>query len=409
MTGPRPFSIDRIAAELPRHGTVMVGGCSGASRLLADAVMAAGDAIGDLTFTGIAVPGLNRATWLANERCRFATFFMTPELKAAGEAVDFLPLTYTGILARWQRTPPDAALFSVTPPDENGLCSFGPAVDFLADLWPSIPRRIAHVNPLLPRTSGSTGIPHAALHAVVEAPEAPPTSAEAATDPVTAAIARHVAAHIPDGATLQTGIGKLPGAILAALENHRSLRIHSGLIGDATLDLVERGVIAEDRHVITGVAIGSERLYAALPGCGFRFRPVSYTHHPAIIAAIPNFVTINSALGVDLFGQAYAEAGPAGWLSGTGGATDFARAAGIGGGLRIVALPAASKGASRIGTGRGPVTLGRTDTDLVVTEHGVADLRGLDHDARAAALIAVAAPAHCDDLARAWRDGPGEN
>lgn len=407
MTGPRPFPADAIADLLPRRGTVLVGGCSAASALLADAVAAAGEAIGDLTFTGIVIPGLNRATWLPHPRCRFDTFFMTPELKAAGDRVRFLPLPYTDILARWRREPPDAALFGVSPPDGDGMCSFGPTVDFLAELWPLIPRRIAHVNALLPRTGGPTGIPLAAIDAVVEAPEPPPTSAEVGADPVTTTIARHVAALIADGSTLQTGVGKLPGAILAALRGHRGLKVHSGLIGDAVLDLVEAGAIERDEDVVTGVAIGSARLYAALPGRGFQFRPVSHTHGPAVLAAVPKLVTINSALSVDLFGQAYAEVGPGGWLSGTGGATDFARGARAGGGLRIVALPATAKGASRIGAGAGPVTLGRTDTDVVVTEHGAADLRHLDHHARAAALVAIAAPAHRDALARAWRDWPG--
>ncbi len=407
MTGPRPFSADQIAAVLPTRGTVLVGGCSAASALLADAVVAAGEEIGALTFTGIVLPGLNRATWLANARCRFETFFMTPELRAGGEAVTFLPLPYTDILARWRRDPPDAALFSVAPPDEDGVCSFGPTVDFLAELWPLIPRRIVHLNPLLPRTKGPTGIPLAAIDAAIEAAEPPPTSPEAASDASTAAIAAHVAALIPDGATVQTGVGKLPGAVFAALRGHRRLKVHSGLIGDGVLDLVDAGAIADDRDVVTGVAVGTERLYAALPARGFQFRPVSHTHAPAVLAAIPGLVTVNAALSVDLFGQAYAEVGPAGWLSGTGGATDFARGARAGGGVRIVALPSTGKGGGRIGAGSGPVTLGRTDIDVVVTEHGAADLRGLGHDARAAALIAIVAPEHRDTLARAWRDGPG--
>ena len=406
MAGAQSFTADRIADVLPR-GSVLVGGCSGGSALLAEAVMAAGEAIGAVTFTGIVVPGLNRATWLANDQSRFETFFMTPELKAAGDRVRFLPLPYTDILARWRREPPDAALFSVTPPDADGLCSFGPTVDFLSELWPLIPHRIALVNPLLPRTHGPTGIPIDAIDAVLEAPEPLPTLADNGSDPITTAIAARVAAHVPNGATLQTGIGKLPGAVLAALRGHRNLRIHSGLIGDAVLDLVEGGAIAQDDHVVTGVAIGSDRLYAALPERGFQFRPVSHTHAPAVLAAIPGLLTINSALSVDLFGQAYAEVGPRGWLSGTGGATEFVRGARAAGGLRIVALPSSAKGASRIGAAAGPVTLGRMDTDVVVTEHGAADLRGLDHDERAAALIAVAAPEHRDVLARAWCDGPG--
>ena len=113
--------------------------------------MRAGDALGAMTFTGIFVPGLNTRTYLANPDCRVETFFLTPELKAAGGAVKFLPLCYADILARLRSVRIDAALFMATPPDARGNCSFGPVVDFLADLWPSIPVRIAHINPRLPR------------------------------------------------------------------------------------------------------------------------------------------------------------------------------------------------------------------------------------------------------------------
>ena len=407
MTTPRRFTVEDVASVLPRAGTVLVGGCSAASTLLADAVAAAGEAVGTLTFTGIVMPGINRATWLPNPSCRFETFFMTPEMAAAGAQVTFLPLPYTDILTRWQKNPPDAALFSVTPPDDDGYCSFGPAVDFLAELWPLIPRRVAHINPLLPRTAGPCRIPFTALDAVIEAGEAPPVLAATPSDDVATAVARHIAALVPDRATIQTGIGKLPGAVLRALRHHRGLRVHSGLIGDEVLDLADAGAIDDDRDVVTGIAVGGERLYATLPARDFQFRPVSYTHAPAVLATLPRFVAINSALSVDLFGQAYAEAGPSGWLSGTGGATDFARGARAAGGLRIVALPATARGTSRIGAGIGPVTLGRTDTDIVVTEHGAADLRGLTHAARAAALIAIAAPDQREPLARQWRDGPG--
>ena len=145
----------------------------------------------------------------------------------------------------------------------------------------------------------------------------------------------------------------------------------------------------------------------ALPISAYRFAPVSITHNGALIAAIPNFVAINSALEVDLYGQAFAELGPHGLMSGPGGASDYARAAKVAGGLRIVALAAtAAKGrVSRIvvpGDGVGPVSLGRMDTDVIVTEFGAADLRGLSYGARSAALIALAAPDHRDALRAGW-------
>ncbi|MFC3713013.1 acetyl-CoA hydrolase/transferase family protein [Sphingoaurantiacus capsulatus] len=400
----------RLAALLADASTVLVQGCTGASDLLAAEVMSAGDAIGAVGFTGIQLPGVNRASWLANPRCRFTTYFMTPELKAAGAQVVFLPINYSAILDRLRRTKIDAAIFQVSPPDATGLCSFGPTVDFLAELWPQVGVRIAQINPNLPRTAGPTGIPLREIHYAVEAATPIVEAPDPAPDPVSTAIAAHLAPFVGDGATLQAGLGKLPGTILRSLADRRRLRVHSGLIGDGVLDLLEAGAIEGGAHITAGVAVGSTRLYDALPGSGIVFRPVSYTHALPVLAALPNFVAINSALDVDLFGQAYAEVGPGGWASGTGGAGDFARGALAAGGLRVVTLPSTAKGSSRIivpGAGRGPVSLGRADIDIVVTEHGAADLRGRSYDDRAAALITIAAPDHREELARAWRDEPG--
>lgn len=405
---PVRITADELATVLPPGGLTYVQGCSGHSDLLHEAVMKAGDAVGAMTFTGIFVPGLNRATWLANPDCRVSTVFMTPELKAAGEAVEFLPFGYADILDHLRSSRIDAALFMVSPPDENGLCSFGPVVDFLAELWPQIPVRIAHINPSMPRTRGSTGIPFDQLTAVIHADAPLYGMPSVKVDPIAERIGAHVAAFVTDGATLQTGLGKIPDAVLRSLTGRLDLRIHSGLIGEAVLDLLAAGALTDGIAVTGGVAIGSAELYAAIVSDRFVFHPVSHTHNAQVIATIPNFVAINSAIEIDLFGQAHAEVGPCGLMSGPGGATDFARGARLGGGLRIVALPCdASKGAvSRIvgpGEGAGPVSLHRNDTDIVVTEHGAADLRGLGHEARAQALIAIAAPSHRPDLQARWR------
>lgn len=332
---------------------------------------------------------------------------MTPELKAAGEAVTFLPLCYGDILARLRAVRIDAALFMAAPPDEQGWCSLGPVVDFFADLWPQIPVRIAHLNPLMPRTHGHRGIPFSELTALIEGEQRLLGFNEAGTDPITTAIAKHVAAFIPDRATVQTGLGKIPTAVLRALTDHRNIRVHSGLIGDAVVDLADAGALASGCAITGGVAIGSQRLYAAVSGPAFTFTPVSNTHDPRVVASIDRFVAVNSAIEVDLFGQVYAEMTPEGLTSGPGGASDFARAAWCGGGLRIVALPAtAAKGTiSRIvapNAGSGPVSLGRMDSDVVVTENGAADIRGLTHGERARALMGIAAADHRIELERSW-------
>ena len=213
---------------------------------------------------------------------------------------------------------------------------------------------------------------------------------------------------MPDGATIQTGLGKIPGAALRALRGRRGLKIHSGLIPEAVCDLEDAGALAEGAAVTGGVAIGSQSLYSRVGGAAYCFMPVSHTHAPAVLMRLEKPVAINSALEVDLFGQAYSELGAGGLMSGPGGASDFARGVWAAGGLRIVALAAsASKGRiSRIvapGEALGPVSLGRMDTDIVVTEHGAADLRGLDHHERARGLIAIAPPDRRDRLAEQWR------
>jgi acyl-CoA hydrolase len=406
---PRRLDPDDIASLLPAKGRILVSSCSAESLVLGDAVRRAETGLGAMTFTGIFVPGLNTRSWLANPACRVETFFMTPELKAAGAATKFLPFCYGDIL-HWLRTIPiDAALFMATPPDGEGLCRFGPVVDFLAELWPKIPVRIAHINPRLPRVAGPCGIPFEALTAFLEAEHDLLEQQDPPDDPVSRAIGQAVARFASDGATIQMGLGKIPTAALRALRGQRNLRVHSGLIPEAVVDLEDAGALAPGVSVTGGAAIGSRRLYDRVAGGAYRFHPVSYTHSSKVLAEIDNFVTLNSAMEVDLFGQAYAELGPSGLISGAGGASDFARGARAGGGVRIVALTAsASRGAvSRIvapGEGRGPVSLGRMDTDVVVTEHGAADLRGLDHDERARALVAIAPPGHRDRLTTRWSE-----
>lgn len=405
---PVRFSRDDLASVLPPGGLSLISSCSAESALLAEAIDRAGAALGAMTFGGIFVPGLNKRTYQANPDCRILTFFMTPEFRALGDAVEFLPLCYQDIHAELRRRKPQAALFMCAPPDSEGNCSFGVQVDFIADLWRDIPVRIAHINPAMPATRGDPGIPFAALTAFCEEEQPLLTTGGDEPDALSSAIAAHIAPFVRDGATLQMGLGKIPGALLRGLTDRRDLRVHSGLVGDAAVDLIEAGAIA-DGAALVGVAVGSQRLYDAATSPAFQFRPVSITHDTMLHARIADMVTLNSAIEVDLLGQAYAELQPGGLMSGPGGASDFARGARQGGGLRIIALPSDAKRGTinRIvapGQGRGPVSLTRMDIDLVVTEHGVADIRAKTYADRAAALIAVAAPQFRDELAAAWAE-----
>lgn len=384
--------------------TAFVQGCSGESKLLAELVNQPGDRLRHINFTGIQVPGVNCCDWLANDTCTFTTFFITPQLMSEDHRVRYLPYSYTDILAHFGTIAIDTALFSVSPPDKNGICSFGTTVDFLAEIWPKIPVRLAHINPLMPQTRSSHGIPVSEVVIMSEAPEpltgVPPTT----PDKIASAIAFHIQDYIQDNTTLQTGLGKLPGTVLLSLKDRKGLKIHSGLIGDEAMDLLRSGAIGNGDDICAGVAIGSPDFYEALPASGIRFEPVSHTHNPQILAGRRGLVAINSALEVDLFGQVYSERSSSGWTSGIGGLREFTRGAKAASGLRIIILPATHRYGSRIISpfeARGPVSLNRGDTDIVITEYGAADLRGLTVAERAARLISIAAPDHREALERA--------
>lgn len=397
-----------LASALPADAKVILSSCSADSDLLAAEVAAAGWALGAIDCSGIFVPGLNRGTWDAGPHSRVTSFFLTPELRGQGDRLRFLPLCYEDILRFYRRDKPTAALFMCSPPDADGNCSFGTEVAFTAALWRDIPVRIAHINPAMPRTPGDPGIPFSELTAWYEGDQPLRAMEGGAADPVSKAIAGHVAALVPNGATIQTGLGKIPDAVLCELASHRKLRLHTGLIGDGALALIHSGAMAPGDSALVGVAIGSQALYDGLSDDHFQFRPVTVTHDPILLGNIEKLVTINSAMEVDLFGQVFAESSSRGFQSGPGGASDYARGARRGpGGLRVIALPAAARAATRIvapGKGHGPVSLSRFDLDVVVTEFGAADLRFKSHGERAAALIAIAAPEHREALEIAWRE-----
>ena len=407
MTAKRLHPGD-LPGVLPPGGLTLVSSCPAESDLLVGEVAASDGALGNMAFSGIFVPGLNKATWNAGADSRVLTFFQTPELRREGARSRFVPICYQDVIRLYRQQMPAAALVMVSPPDADGYCSFGAETAFIAALWRDIPVRIAHINPLMPRTAGDPGIHIDALTGYFEGEQPLKTMSSGAADAVSLAIADHIAPLIPNGATLQTGLGKIPDAVLRALTGHRDMRFHTGLIGDGALELVRSDAMAPGPSALVGVAIGSPALYAALDHPHFQFRPITVTHDLRTLAAIDRLVTINSAMEVDLYGQVHAEASARGFMSGPGGAGDYARGARMSeGGLRIIALPSEAGAISRIipaGAGHGPVSLSRFDVDVIVTEHGVSDMRHLGHEARAQALIAIASPAHREELARQWRD-----
>jgi acyl-CoA hydrolase len=226
----------------------------------------------------------------------------------------------------------------------------------------------------------------------------------------TAAVARQVAGLVQDGATLQFGIGALPEAVLDELGSHRDLGIHSGIINDAALRLMETGVATGERKTldrrvaIGGLLGGTEKLFRfADRNPRIELRSTTYTHDPEILSRSHQLVAINAALEVDLTGQVNAEVAAGRYVGAIGGAVDFLRgAARSTGGLPIVALPSHSRGTPRIVAKlSGPVSTPRSEDIIVVTEHGVADLRGLSLEKRVEQMLAISDPAHRDELALA--------
>ena len=304
--------------------------------------------------------------------------------------------------------PHDVGLVQVSPPDADGYCTLGVGADYTADAIAYTPILIAEVNQRMPATRGTPRLPLSRFSAVVETDRPLAEAPERLPDETQRAIGRHVATLVGDGDTIQIGVGALPSAILQALSGHADLGVHSGMISDAALTLVDKGVITGTRKeidtgvIVTGAALGSQQLYQRVADLPVEFRAASYTHAPQVLAQLRSLVAINAAIEVDLSGQIGAEVRGGAYVGAVGGQADFCRAASTTGARSIIALRARSAGGSAINPALqgGSVTTPRTDVDYVVTEYGVARLRGASLAERAARLIAVAAPEYRAGLER---------
>lgn len=330
---------------------------------------------------------------------------------AAAGVLDILPSHYSHLpgLIRAGVVPADVVLLQVSPPDEQGRYSLGLAQEYLPAVIERARAVIGEVHPDIPWTHGGLHLQASDFALLVDAEHPPLDQSRTAPGPAEQAIARHIAGLIEDGATLQLGVGNLPEAVLAALHGHRDLGLHSGAVGDGIVQLAEAGVLTNARKSldpgvgIGGVLMGSEKLRRwAHRNPALQLRGTDYTHDPEVLAASHKLAAINAAIEVDLTGQINAEVAAGVYVGAVGGAVDFLRgAARSRGGLPIVALPATAKGKTRIVAQlSGPVSTPRSDAGLIVTEHGVADLRGQPLSRRVRRLIDIAAPEHRADLER---------
>jgi acyl-CoA hydrolase len=302
-------------------------------------------------------------------------------------------------------------LIQVSPPDDHGYVTLGTTVGCTLNAIRWAKTVIAEVNEQMPRTHGETAIHVSRISAIVETSH---PLLELHPEPFTELhrrVAENVASLIPDGATLQTGIGGIPDAVLACLGNKRDLGIHSELVGDGVIDLMESGVINGERKTlhrgkaVISIALGSQRLIDFVhDNPAFEFRPICYTNDPFVVAQNDRMVAINSALQVDLTGQVCADSLGIKPYSGFGGQVDFIRGASRSkGGVPIIALLSTarrgtvSRIAPMLEPGSGVVT-SRADVHYVVTEHGIAYLHGKTLRERAEALIAIADPRFRNEL-----------
>jgi len=324
---------------------------------------------------------------------------------AAGRA-DYTPIFLSEIEGLFDNgLAPDVVLMQVSPPDAHGYVSLGTTVDCTLAAARLAPVVIAEVNDQMPRTHGDTFLHVSRLSAIVETSH---PLLELHTEQFTdlhLRVAQKVASLIPDGATLQTGIGGIPEAVLTCLDGRRDLGIHTEMVADGLIELMESGVVNGERKslhrgkVVAAFVLGTRRLFDFIDNNpAFEFRLVSYTNDPFVVAQNDRMIAINSAIQVDLTGQVCSDSIGTRPYSGFGGQVDFIRgAARSKGGVPIIALPSTalhgtvSRIVPVLEPGAGVVT-SRADVHYVVTEHGIANLHGKTLRERAEALISIADP-----------------
>ena len=402
-----------LANIIKPESRVFVTGSSNEPVGLLEALVGAGEAVRDATFVQFPLPGLNRFDFTAlNSSVRVETFFMTPALRKAVDPsrISYLPMQMRYVYEYLRRSPLDYTLVQVAR-DREGQLRLGPNADFFDAVCESAKIVVAELNEGFVAAAGAPLVPETTIDYVVETGRPLTEMSLSKIDPVSERIGALVAALIGDGDCIQTGIGAIPAAILASLSQHNDLGLHGGLIDDGGMALVRNGNLngaAKTRDLgihTTAMAVGSLDLYEWLADTpSVQLAGANITHEISILGSIEHFVSINSAVEVDLEGQVNAEVIAGRQISGTGGSVDFMRAAKASrGGRSIIAMTATAKDdtVSRIVPKVEMVTALRTDVDIVVTEYGVADLRHSTQRKRREALIGIAHP----DFQTTLRDG----
>lgn len=415
----RWIKADDVGEILQAGMTVFVAGATAEPREILHSLAARGQRCAGVRFISVSLPGVNCFDFSAfHPRAASTAFLATAENREsiATGRVDFVPLQYGAIYSLLEREMQiDAVLLQLPRVAGEETVCLGISADFTPAVLDKARLVIGEINERQPVPADSPRMPLTRLDYALACDRPVPTLARAVASDAVRSIGSHASELIRDGDCIQIGIGAIPDAVLGGLSGKNDLGIHSGMISDGVMVLAEAGNVTGSRksldtgRIVSGVTLGSQRLIEwAAAASQLSVRPVGYTHDSGVIRRIDNFVSINSALEVDLFGQVNADMLGGRQLSGTGGAVDMMRGAVLSrGGRSIIALSSTADGGkvSRIVAALAPHTAAtalRTDVDYVVTEYGARRIRQLPVPARAMALIEIAHPDFRAQLRDQW-------
>ena len=406
-------AVDDFLCCLAPGATVYVAGSCAEPRGLLDLVEANRDQLHDLCFIQQPLGAVNKRDLSALVRdSRQRSFFMAPQLQVGLDEgrIEFVPMHMRAIFDHLRNIRLDVALLQAAR-DQHGVLRFGPNLDYVDAVLASAAAVVIEENLDFVAPQTTPPVEESSVEVIVPCHGGVPTCPIAEPDGTSDKIGVLIADLINDGDCIQTGIGAVPAAILSNLKNKSDLGFHGGLMDDGFVRLIEAGNLTGSRkgldqgkHVL-GMALGSETMLDWLAhskkASAVIFRGANYTHEATVICQLDNFVSINSAIEVDLMGQVNAEVAGGQQVSGTGGCVDFMRATKMSrGGRAIVAMSSTARrgSLSRIVPRVDIVTALRTDVDIVVTEFGVAALKDAPLAARRERLIAIAHPDFRDEL-----------
>ncbi len=406
----RWIEVDEVARVFEPGMTVFVAGATAEPGGILDALRRQGDSCAGVHFVSVSIPGINGVDFSTlHPEARSTAFFATPENRASIESgrVEFIPMQYSAIFDYLKNDLKVDVVLAQLPEAQGDTVSLGLSADFLPAVLDKAGLVIAEVNKRQPSPPDSVNWPVDRIDLAIFCDRPVAAFPLQQVDEVSRVVGEHVAELISDGDCIQIGIGTISGAILDVLANKNDLGVHSGLITDGVMKLADAGNTRG--KIVTGTTLGSETLIEwAGSAPDLMIRPVGYTHDPGIIRQIDNFVSLNSAIEIDLFGQVSADMLDGRQWTGPGGAVDMMRGAALSkGGRSVVALKSTTgkRKQSRIVPALercNAATALRTDIDYVVTEHGARCVRNLSVQARAEALIEIAASEFRDQLRDEW-------